>query len=100
MSRHGPSTSPAPNAHPCVGLAFAADLTAVSLTLAACGAGSDAPKPQGRAAPATSPATRPSVYQWKRPHPDGIGKVYMGREIAQVMGHLGAGLLERPERER
>jgi ubiquinone/menaquinone biosynthesis C-methylase UbiE len=29
---------------------------------------------------------------------DGIGKVYMGREIAQVMGHEGADWLERPER--
>lgn len=29
---------------------------------------------------------------------DGIGKIYMGREIAKVMGHLGAGWLERPER--
>ena len=31
---------------------------------------------------------------------DGIGKFYMGREISHVMGHLGAGWLERPERER
>lgn len=31
---------------------------------------------------------------------DGIGKFYMGREISQVMGHLGAGWLERPTRER
>ncbi len=31
---------------------------------------------------------------------DGIGRRYLGREIAQVMGHLGAGWLERPERER
>src|SRR5262249_40661847 len=31
---------------------------------------------------------------------DGIGKFYMGREIAQVMGHLAAGWLERPEREK
>lgn len=31
---------------------------------------------------------------------DGIGKFYMGREISQVMGHLGAGWLERPEREQ
>ncbi len=31
---------------------------------------------------------------------DGIGKYYMGREIAYVMGHLAAGWLERPERER
>ncbi len=31
---------------------------------------------------------------------DGTGKFYMGREIAQVMGHRGASWLERPERER
>lgn len=31
---------------------------------------------------------------------DGIGKYYMGREISHVMGHLAAGWLERPERER
>ncbi len=31
--------------------------------------------------------------------PDGIGKFYLGREIAQVMGHEGADWLERPERE-
>ena len=31
---------------------------------------------------------------------DGIGKFYMGREISEVMGHMGAGWLERPERER
>lgn len=31
---------------------------------------------------------------------DGIGKFYLGREISQVMGHLGAGWLERPQRER
>ncbi len=30
---------------------------------------------------------------------DGSGKFYMGREIAQVMGHLGAGWLERSSRE-
>jgi ubiquinone/menaquinone biosynthesis C-methylase UbiE len=29
---------------------------------------------------------------------DGIGVIYMGREIAQVMGHEGADWLERPER--
>ncbi len=29
---------------------------------------------------------------------DGIGKVYMGREISQVMGHLGAEWLERDTR--
>ncbi|MEE4161773.1 MAG: methyltransferase domain-containing protein [Woeseiaceae bacterium] len=44
------------------------------------------------------PAT--PVYEQKRPSRDGIGKVYMGREISQVMGHLGAAWLERPGRER
>ncbi|MER3432076.1 MAG: SAM-dependent methyltransferase [Leptolyngbya sp. ERB_1_1] len=39
------------------------------------------------------------VYQTRANHdPDGIGKVYMGREIAQVMGHQGAGWLERSSR--
>jgi protein-L-isoaspartate O-methyltransferase len=32
--------------------------------------------------------------------PDGTGKFYMGREIAQVMGHPAAGWLERPERDQ
>src|SRR4051812_42306664 len=31
---------------------------------------------------------------------DGIGKLYMGREIAHVMGHLAADWLERPERQQ
>jgi hypothetical protein len=39
-------------------------------------------------------------YEYRTPTRDGIGKWYMGREIAQVMGHLGAGWLERPQRER
>ena len=41
-----------------------------------------------------------SHYTTGLPSPDGIGKFYMGREISHVMGHLGAGWLERPERER
>jgi SAM-dependent methyltransferase len=41
-----------------------------------------------------------TVYQQRVVHsPDGIGKFYMGREIAQVMGHIAAGWLERPSRE-
>jgi ubiquinone/menaquinone biosynthesis C-methylase UbiE len=39
-------------------------------------------------------------YIQVRPSRDGIGKVYMGREISHVMGHLAAGWLERPTRER
>ena len=39
-------------------------------------------------------------YEFHKDHdPDGIGKFYMGREIAQVMGHQAADWLERPERE-
>jgi ubiquinone/menaquinone biosynthesis C-methylase UbiE len=38
-------------------------------------------------------------YEFRVNHdPDGIGKFYMGREIAHVMGHEGADWLERPER--
>src|SRR3954447_24350050 len=55
------------------------------------------PRPAAAAAPATAPA---EVYTTTRPSADGTGKVYMGREIAQVMGHLAADWLERPERER
>ncbi len=41
-----------------------------------------------------------TLYTYKEvPDPDGIGKFYFGREIAQVMGHLGAGWLERSSRE-
>ncbi len=36
--------------------------------------------------------------QARFPSADGIGKIYMGREIAKVMGHWGALWLERPER--
>lgn len=43
--------------------------------------------------------TESPVYQTQTASRDGIGKVYLGREIAQVMGHLGAGWLERPSRE-
>jgi len=38
-------------------------------------------------------------YETRAPSHDGIGKIYFGREIAQVMGHQGAEWLERPERE-
>ena len=42
---------------------------------------------------------REPIYETRAIHdPDGIGKFYMGREIAHVMGHEGAAWLERPER--
>jgi SAM-dependent methyltransferase len=43
----------------------------------------------------------PSRYKTGTPtEPGGSGKFYMKREIAFVMGHQGAGWLERPEREK
>ncbi len=40
------------------------------------------------------------IYQQYPATQDGIGKVYMGREIAQVMGYQGAAWLERETREK
>lgn len=57
--------------------------------VAACGA------PQNDIRPTAADAG----YETARASRDGIGKFYMGREISQVMGHLGAGWLERPTRE-
>ncbi len=45
---------------------------------------------------AKSPAT--SSYQYKSPSADGTGKLYYGREIANVMGYEGANWLARPSR--
>jgi len=46
---------------------------------------------------AQKPAER---YQTTAPARDGIGKIYMGREIASVMGWQGAAWLERDERQQ
>jgi ubiquinone/menaquinone biosynthesis C-methylase UbiE len=50
-----------------------------------------------------APAAGPPVprYEYRQIHdPDGIGKFYLGREIAWVMGHQAADWLDRPEREK
>ena len=48
----------------------------------------------------TSPNLSRPPYETNANHdPNGIGKFYLGREIAQVMGHQAADWLERPERE-
>jgi len=45
-------------------------------------------------------AAETNHYEIRAKHdPNGIGKFYMGREIALVMGHQAADWLERPERE-
>ncbi|CAN5227000.1 class I SAM-dependent methyltransferase [soil metagenome] len=63
--------------------------------LTACGQGSS----QQQSA-TTSPTDSTKAYRFGEASRDGIGKIYQNREIAQVMGHLGASWLERPERER
>jgi ubiquinone/menaquinone biosynthesis C-methylase UbiE len=46
-----------------------------------------------------APGADAPVYETRAEHhPDGIGKLYMGREIAQVMDVAGAEWLDRPER--
>src|SRR5438874_4655224 len=51
--------------------------------------------------PQTKAPVKQPRYEYRKDHdPDGIGKFYMGREIAHVMGHQAADWLERPEREK
>ncbi|MDG2368828.1 MAG: class I SAM-dependent methyltransferase [Flavobacteriaceae bacterium] len=48
-------------------------------------------------------AQKPSIdnkYKFQKGDYNGIGKWYMGREIAHVMGYQGIGWLERSEREK
>jgi ubiquinone/menaquinone biosynthesis C-methylase UbiE len=58
--------------------------------------------PNSSASRPVAPKSKPAPgYQYRGLHdPNGTGKFYMGREIAQVMGHLAAGWLDRPEREQ
>jgi ubiquinone/menaquinone biosynthesis C-methylase UbiE len=79
----------------------ARDLLIQGILLIFCGAGPfasfgrcESPSPTTRPTAATRP-----VYTSTRPSYDGIGKVYMGREIARVMSHEGSDWLERPGRE-
>jgi ubiquinone/menaquinone biosynthesis C-methylase UbiE len=59
-------------------------------------------KPKKAAAKkADKPAVAKPKYEMRESHdPNGIGKFYMGREIAHVMGFLGVEWLERPLREK
>jgi ubiquinone/menaquinone biosynthesis C-methylase UbiE len=64
--------------------------------LQTCETAGNSEDPQG----ATDTAAASPRYEFRDNHdPDGIGKFYLGREIAHVMGHQGADWLERPERE-
>ncbi len=59
-------------------------------------------RPEPPAAPVAIAAAPPekTAYVTGKPSPDGIGKFFHGREIAQVMGHPAIGWLERDEREK
>lgn len=49
---------------------------------------------------ALPPASVPDpLYEFRPGTPDGLGKWFLGREIAHYMSHQGAEWLERPERE-
>jgi SAM-dependent methyltransferase len=56
--------------------------------------------PTASPAQVVDPSPSESPYELGPRSRDGIGKFYHGREISQVMGHRGAGWLERRERER
>lgn len=61
----------------------------------------DAARPASEeAAPRVRLVAPDGTYGTCEPGEGGSGKTYMGREIAEVMGHFGVGWLERPERER
>lgn len=76
---------------------FGAALAIAVLCAVAIGSRVDAQRPSQTGKTATSKAPR---YTYRAIHdPNGTGKFYMGREIAQVMGHLAADWLDRPERE-
>lgn len=73
-----------------------------AILVAACGLAvraEDPPAKQTETQADPAKAKKPK-YEFRRDHdPNGIGKFYMGREIAHVMGFQGAIWLERPERE-
>jgi len=57
--------------------------------------------PQWAAAQPAAKSAAKARYSFRKDHdPNGIGKFYMGREIAHVMGYLGAPWLERGTREK
>lgn len=64
-----------------------------------CGLSLSPPARSEEPEPAAKTAEPTAYYSQKKPSRDGTGKVYMGRELAQVVGHGALRWLERPERE-
>ncbi|MEZ0538218.1 class I SAM-dependent methyltransferase [Fibrella arboris] len=75
---------------------------ALLIGLTACNRPQSATQNQSTTKTDSAPASSQKVafYTEKTPAYDGTGRVYLGREISQVMGHLGAEWLERPERQQ
>jgi len=67
--------------------------------MAVAAAAASAASPPPPAVPDAPPTAAPE-YKLLRASPDGTGRFYHGREIAQVMGFDGAPWLDRPTRER
>jgi tRNA A58 N-methylase Trm61 len=71
----------------------------LSAALVLCGL-SNPNLPTRAAEPPGPPPALSNLYSFSQNHDrDGIGKFFMGREIAQVMGHEASDWLERPERD-
>ena len=77
-------------------IGIAALLLAGLLVAGALPGGTDSTATVQSAAPAD---TADTLYTQRAPSRNGTGKVYMGREISNVMGHRGADWLERSARE-
>ncbi|RYF73632.1 MAG: class I SAM-dependent methyltransferase [Cytophagaceae bacterium] len=75
-------------------------LCALLIGLAACNRPQSANQTAAKTDSTPPKTQQTSFYTKKTPAYDGIGQVYLGREISQVMGHLGAEWLERPERQQ
>ena len=97
-------TAPAPTpATPPVAETATPGANAVTPAASATAPAADAVTPAADAvtpAPEATTLAPTALYGTCEPGEGGSGKTYMGREIAEVMGHFGVGWLERPERER
>jgi predicted methyltransferase len=67
--------------------------------LSACSGPQLKQRPETASVPRAAPADT-AFYTAKPPHPDGTGKVYMGREIAGIMSAAGGSWLERSNRQQ
>ncbi len=89
----------------CAARLFGVALLLTPWMLQACDARKASVEPRVESKAESKPVAIPElpehgVYGTCEPGDGGSGKTYMGREIAEVMGHFGVGWLERSTRER